>query len=143
MNLNKKIIYSIISLLSVVLITTIFINKKISTKDLNIPTLQIKTNSKEINAFISSYDYNKKIKYLAKYNNKNYSLTVAPSNEIKLEFIDIPHEYSIQIIDDFTSVEINDYIFKSPEKKGSYTYSVNARWYDKGDIVYKFTINVE
>jgi len=40
-------------------------------------------------------------------------------------------------------LDINNYSFKSPEIKGSYTYSVSARWYDTGDIVYKFTINVE
>ncbi len=143
MKLNKKIIYCIISLLSVILITTIFINKKFLNKDLHMPNLQIKNNSEKINAFIYGYDYNKKTKYLTKYNDKNHSLTVAPSSEIKLEFIEVPHEYSIQIIDDSTSIEINDYIFKSPEKKGSYIYSVNARWYDKGNIIYKFTINIE
>ena len=142
--LNKKTICLIITLLSITLIASIvFTNKNNSTKNLDIPNLQIKSNSEMINSCISSYNYNGKTKYLTKYKTRNYSLTVTPSSEINLEFSEIPHEYSIQQINNNNSIDINNYSFKSPEIKGSYTYSVSARWYDTGDIVYKFTINVE
>lgn len=143
MKLNKKAIYLIIILLAIILITSIFINKNNSNNNLDMPNLQIKSNSEMINSCISNYNYNGKTKYLTKYNNKNYSLTVSPSSEINLEFSEIPHEYSIQQINNDNSIEINNYSFKSPEIKGTYTYSVSARWYDTGNIVYKFTINVE
>lgn len=144
MKLNKKTICLIITLLSITLIASIvFTNKNNSNKNLDIPNLQIKSNSEMINSCISSYNYNGKTKYLTKYKTRNYSLTVTPSSEINLEFSEIPHEYSIQQINNNKSIDINNYSFKSPEIKGSYTYSVSARWYDTGDIVYKFTINVE
>lgn len=54
--LNKKTICLIITLLSITLIASIvFTNKNNSNKNLDIPNLQIKSNSEMINSCISSY----------------------------------------------------------------------------------------
>ena len=57
--------------------------------------------------------------------------------------METPHEYVINIIDDDKiSITINDYTLKSPDEEGVYTYSVCAKRYDKGDIIYKFILHV-
>ena len=142
MKKNIKIITFTISILFLMIIT---INVSNSKKDNinNIPKLQIESNSINTDSFISDYNYNGAKKYLLDYDDDKYSLTIAPSSKINLKFSNIPHEYIISQIDSNKNIQLNDYSFEAPSSKGSYTYYVTARWYDKGHVTYKFTLYVK
>ena len=47
------------------------------------------------------------------------------------------------LIDNNSHIDINEYKFTAPSIEGYYTFNVISMWYDKGDINYKFTINVK
>ena len=142
MKKNIKIITFTISILFLMIIT---INASNSKKDNinNIPKLQIESNSINTDSFISDYNYNGAKKYLLDYDDDKYSLTIAPSSKINLKFSNIPHEYIISQIDSNKNIQLNDYSFEAPSSKGSYTYYVTARWYDKGHVTYKFTLYIQ
>ncbi len=142
MKKNIKIITFTISILFLMIIT---INVSNSKKDNinNIPKLQIESNSINTDSFISDYNYNGAKKYLLDYDDDKYSLTIAPSSKINLKFSNIPHEYIISQIDSNKNIQLNDYSFEAPSSKGSYTYYVTARWYDKGHVTYKFTLYIK
>ncbi len=142
MKKNIKIITFTISILFLMIIT---INASNSKKDNinNIPKLQIESNSINTDSFISDYNYNGAKKYLLDYDDDKYSLTIAPSSKINLKFSNIPHEYIISQIDSNKNIQLNDYSFEAPSSKGSYTYYVTARWYDKGHVTYKFTLYIK
>lgn len=142
MKKNIKIITFTISILFLMIITIKASNSKKDNIN-NIPKLQIESNSINTDSFISDYNYNGAKKYLLDYDDDKYSLTIAPSSKINLKFSNIPHEYIISQIDSNKNIQLNDYSFEAPSSKGSYTYYVTARWYDKGHVTYKFTLYIK
>lgn len=70
-----------------------------------------------------------------------------PSTEVTIDFDEKPLKDSIELSrwlneEESTSVPLNDHTFVLPKEKGSYIYSVSARW-DQGDAVYAFIIEVK
>ena len=132
MKKNIKIIAFTIAILSIIIITIKISNSK---KDniKNIPKLQIESNSINTDSFISDYDYDGNKKYLLDYDDDKYSLTIAPSSKINLNFSDVPHEYTVSQLDGNKNTELNDYSFEAPSSKGSYKYYVT----------YKFTVYIK
>ena len=58
-------------------------------------------------------------------------------------FLSIENYVNIVEFDNNSHIDINEYKFTAPSIEGYYTFNVISRWYDKGDINYKFTINVK
>ena len=111
---------------------------------IQLPNLQVIQGNTNINSFIANYDYEGLKKYISgRYEENKYSIDVEPLSIIEIKFDKIPHEYTINLIDNNSHIDINEYKFTAPSIEGYYTFNVISRWYDKGDINYKFTINVK
>ncbi|AFS78969.1 hypothetical protein Curi_c19650 [Gottschalkia acidurici 9a] len=109
-----------------------------------LPNIQVSNDSNEIKTFINYYSLNSKIGEKKILISDEDIQNVAPNEKFNIKFADTPHEYNLSIILDEgeANVTTSDDSFNTPKNKGKHEYILTTRWYDKGTISYKFTVNV-
>lgn len=137
--MNKKIFIIVILIFLTIFGFKIIKNKLTNQDDLEVPRLTIKNENSSINAFIDYSDYDGEKYYTSKYDRNNYLINSSKSSYIILEFERLPHEYFLSNED----IKVVENKLIMPNKKGIYDLKIGARWYDKGFISYKFSVNVE
>ncbi len=135
----KKLIIIILFIFFIIFGFKIIKNKLTTQEDLKVPKLTIKNENSSINAFIDYCDYNDEKYYTKNYDKNQYLIDASNSSYVVLEFENLPHEYFVSNED----IKIIKNKLILPNEKGIYDLKIGARWYDKGFISYKFSINVE
>ncbi|AFS77111.1 hypothetical protein Curi_c00290 [Gottschalkia acidurici 9a] len=143
----RKKRYGIFIVVFISIVLLLFIVKKYQYDESfvkTLPNIQVSNDSNEIKTFINYYRFNSKIGAKEILISDENIQNVAPNEKFNIKFDDTPHEYnlSINLDEDKTNVPTIDNSFYTPKSKGKYEYSLMTRWYDKGAISYKFTVNV-